>query len=205
MTSKPDGWGGQCLENHQRVCQNTDSSGSSNSGSEQMEVDCYTMVPQHNRTIQYYICYQGPNRCELCLTLVGPTLLFIHSGACALSTAKNDCFRVHFSLRPILLWSCDKVPSILQYRACLIIENRFENSPRSKLRVHLIVEVLEIAMWNIRFFLKWLIIGGVLVKPYIKGIQSLKLVKWVFHFITTLFWRYWIINRYQINSIWRYL
>ena len=45
------------------------------------------------------------------------------------------------------------------------------------------------------------IIGGVVVEPYFKGIQPVKRIKRVVHFIITLFGRYWTINRHQINSI----
>ena len=97
------------------------------------------------------------------------------------------------------------------YKARLIIETRFENSSvrRSKLEGCLILEVLGIAIWNTRFdigvYWQWAIIGGVVVEPYFKGIQPVKRIKRVVHFIITLFWRYWTINRHQINSICRYL
>ena len=102
------------------------------------------------------------------------------------------------------------IPSILQHKARLIIETRFENSSgrRSKLGVRIILEVfgdrnVKFEAWHQRFW-QWAIIGGFVVEPYFKGIQPLKLVKWVVHFIITLFWRHWTIDRLQINSIWRY-
>ena len=102
------------------------------------------------------------------------------------------------------------IPSILQHKAHLIIETRFENSSgrRSKLGVCIILVVfgdrnVKFEAWHRRFW-QWAIIGGVVVEPYFKGIQPLKLVKWVVHFIITLFWRHWTIDRLQINSIWRY-
>ena len=45
----------------------------------------------------------------------------------------------------------------------------------------------------------------VVVEPNFKGIQPVKRIKRVVHFIITLFWRYLTINRHQVNSIWRYL
>ena len=60
-------------------------------------------------------------------------------------------------------------------------------------------------MWNTRLdigvFWQWAIIGGVVVEPYFKGIQPVKRIKRIVHFIITLFWRYWTINRHQINLI----
>ena len=89
-----------------------------------------------------------------------------------------------------------------------MIETRFENSfvGRSKLGMLLISDVLGIAIWNrtldIGVFWQWAIIGGVVVELYFKGIQSVKWIKRVVHFIITLFWRCWTINRCEINSIW---
>ena len=70
-------------------------------------------------------------------------------------------------------------------------------------------EVWGIAIWNttldIGVFWQWAIIDGVVVEPYFKGTQPVKRIKRAVHFIITLFWIYWTINRRQINSIWRYL
>ena len=38
-----------------------------------------------------------------------------------------------------------------------------------------------------------------MVEPYFKGIQPVKRIKRVVHFIITLFWRYWTTNRRQID------
>ena len=87
----------------------------------------------------------------------------------------------------------------------LIIETRFEylSGRRPKLRVRLILEVLQsLTMARVTSeFWQWVIIGGVVVQPYFKGIEPLKLVKRVVYLIITLFQRCWNINRHQIKSI----
>ena len=81
----------------------------------------------------------------------------------------------------------------------------FENSSvgRSKLGCVLYWR-FGIAIWNrrldIQVFLQWAIVGGVVVETYFKGIQLLKRIKWVVHFMIALFWRYWTIKRHQILS-----
>ena len=83
------------------------------------------------------------------------------------------------------------------------METRFENScgRRSKLGMCLILDVfgdrnVKFEAWHRRFW-QWAIIGAVVVEPYFKGIQPLKLVKRIVHFILTLFWRYWTIDRHK--------
>ena len=69
---------------------------------------------------------------------------------------------------------------------------------RSKLGVCLI----GIAVWNTKLdigvFLQWAIIGEVVVEPYFKGIQPVKRIKRVVHFIITLFLE--ILDHWQTSN-----